>query len=224
MLQFKQGSEKMKLDEKLFTYFKKAGTQVTYHPKELIYLQEDQSHELFLILKGRVRVYTLTSQGDDITIDVLDKGRIFGDSSFIQCSSRPTTVEAINEVQLIKCKLNQFYPYLHESQELTISLLQIMTDTCNYLTNAIKRAYSYNRYEKVAAFLLELTQKDNIEKGILNSTIPYTHEDIANSVGLARVTVSKILKEFDQKGYIKNSYRKIKVVNKKALVNLIEDR
>ena len=69
----------MKLDEKLFTYFKKAGTQVTYHPKELIYLQEDQSHELFLILKGRVRVYTLTSQGDDITIDVLDKGRIFGE-------------------------------------------------------------------------------------------------------------------------------------------------
>ena len=78
--------------------------------------------------------------------------------------------------------------------------------------------------KKLLHFLLELTQKDNIEKGILNSTIPYTHEDIANSVGLARVTVSKILKEFDQKGYIKNSYRKIKVVNKKALVNLIEDR
>lgn len=214
----------MKLKEDLFIYFKKAGREVSYHPKEIIYLQEDSSDALFLVINGRVRVYTLTSEGKDITLDVLDKGRIFGDSSFVQCSSRPTTVEAITEVTLIKCKLVDFFPYLQDSYNLTISLLEIMSDTCNYLTNSIKKAYSYNRYEKVAAFLLELTKQDNVDRGIINSIIPYTHEDIANSVGLARVTVSKILKEFELKGYIKNSYRKIHVIDKKALLNLIQDQ
>ncbi len=106
---------------------------------------------------------------------------------------------SVNEVELISCYLDDLYPYLSESKELTIALLQLLSQTCDYMTSLLKKAYTYNRYEKIASFLLEQTVTDNINKGIINSTLPYTHEEIATLVGLSRVTVTKILNDFVKK-------------------------
>ncbi len=211
----------MKINENLFHFFEQAGTKVIYHPNDIIYMQEDDSTNLYLILKGRVRVFNINPMGEEITFEFLNKGRIFGESSFFQNSLRPTTVMAVNEVELISCYLDDLYPYLSESKELTIALLQLLSQTCDYMTSLLKKAYTYNRYEKIASFLLEQTITDNINKGIINSTLPYTHEEIATLVGLSRVTVTKVLNDFVKKGYIKNKYRKIIILNKKALAQLL---
>ncbi len=212
----------MKINENLFHFFEQAGTKVIYHPNDIIYMQEDDSTNLYLILKGRVRVFNINPMGEEITFEFLNKGRIFGESSFFQNSLRPTTVMAVNEVELISCYLDDLYPYLSESKELTIALLQLLSQTCDYMTSLLKKAYTYNRYEKIASFLLEQTVTDNINKGIVNSTLPYTHEEIATLVGLSRVTVTKVLNDFVKKGYIKNKYRKIIILNKKALAQLLD--
>lgn len=212
----------MKINENLFHYFEKAGTKVKYHPNDIIYMQEDDSTNLYLILKGRVRVFNINPMGEEITFEFLEKGRIFGESSFFQNSLRPTTVMAVNEVELISCYLDDLYPYLSDSKELTISLLKLLSQTCDYMTSLLKKAYTYNRYEKIASFLLEQTVVDNIDKGIINSTLPYTHEEIATIVGLSRVTVTKVLNDFAKKGYIKNKYKKIIILNKKALAQLLD--
>ncbi len=212
----------MKINENLFHFFEQAGTKVIYHPNDIIYMQEDDSTNLYLILKGRVRVFNINPMGEEITFEFLNKGRIFGESSFFQNSLRPTTVMAVNEVELISCYLDDLYPYLSESKELTIALLQLLSQTCDYMTSLLKKAYTYNRYEKIASFLLEQTVTDNINKGIINSTLPYTHEEIATLVGLSRVTVTKVLNDFVKKGYIKNKYRKIIILNKKALAQLLD--
>lgn len=212
----------MKISENLFHFFEKAGQKVIYHPHDIIYMQEDDSTSLYLILKGRVRVFNINSMGEEITFEVLEKGRIFGESSFFQKSLRPTTVMAINEVELISCYLDDLYPYLNESTELTISLLQLLSQTCDYITSLLKKSYTYNRYEKIASFLLEQTMYDNVDKGIINNTLPYTHEEIATTVGLSRVTVTKVLNEFMKKGYIQNQYKKIIILDKKALSQLLE--
>ena len=74
----------MKIKENLFHYFEQAGTKVIYHPHDIIYMQEDDANSLYLILRGRVRVYVMTSSGEEVTLEIIDRGRIFGESSFIQ--------------------------------------------------------------------------------------------------------------------------------------------
>lgn len=210
----------MKIDKDLYKYFYKAGHVVSYKPSELIYMEEDYSNNLFLIIRGRVRVYSVCSNGEEITYEILDEGRFFGDSSFFSNSPRLTTVSAINDVQLISFTIDDLSPYLEKSHKLTLALLAHMSHTCDHLSLLLKRAYTYNRYEKIASFLLEVTHTDNISKGIINNTIPYTHEELSTIVGLSRVTTTKVLNEFQKKGYIKIQYRKIIVLNKEALSNI----
>lgn len=207
----------MKIKNELFKFFQKEGNTVYYHPNDIIYMQEDTSNCLYLILKGRVRVFLMTPSGEEVTFCILEKGEIFGDSSFFQNSPRPTTVMAINEVELICCPLNSLYPYLMESQELTITLLNILSENCDYLSTRLKRAYTYDRYGKVASFLLEQTEEDSPEKNIIDHTLPYTHEEISTFIGLSRVTTTKVLNEFQKKGLVTLAYKKIQVLDRNGL-------
>ena len=128
---------------------------------------------------------------------------------------------AINDVELIRCNIDSLHPYLMESKELTVTLLQHLAENCDLLSTRLKCAVTYNRYEKVASFLLELTSEDDVEKGIVNHTLPYTHEEFSTYVGLSRVTTTKVLNEFQEKRFVDLDYRKIKVLNREGLANII---
>ena len=155
----------MKINDNLFHYFEEAGTIVTYHPNDIIYMEEDNSTSLYLVIKGRVRVYSMTSSGDEITFDILDRGRIFGESSFFQNSLRPTTVEAINDVKLISCHLDDLYPYL--AMRKRISYLSANPSYAVFLDN-MSGMLSLNDAEEddgLNSYFKELINRVNGENG-----------------------------------------------------------
>ncbi|MFQ6794109.1 MAG: Crp/Fnr family transcriptional regulator [Thomasclavelia sp.] len=202
----------MNISENLFDYFINAGTLIKYQPNDVIYMQEDATNNLYLILKGRVRVFLISKDGQEITIDIIGKGRIFGESSFLQNTNRPVCVSAIETVELVSCQLETLYPTILESKELTLAIMRLLSSTNDYLTNQVKKAYLYNRHEKIAAFLIEQNKK----------TITFTHDEIASLTGLSRVTVTKILNDFCKVGWIEQKYKKIIIRDLKALNNYLD--
>lgn len=205
----------MKLKKECYPYFEKAGQIQNYQKTDLIYMQEDDANLIYLIIKGKVRVYVMNSNGKEVTIDILKSGEIFGESALIPHSKRPTTVEALQDVQLIACYPKKLYPYCQQSQELMIFIMQSMSKTCDYLTAMMKRSYTYNRYEKVAAFLLDQIQYDQQQE------ISYTHEEMASLLGLSRVTVTKVLNEFEKEKMILLQYKTIVIKDKNKLYSLL---
>lgn len=207
----------MRIRDEQFGMFEAVGQLLHYRAGELIYMQQDSADILYLIRKGRVRVYLSTESGEEVTLEIVEKGRIFGESSFVQDACRPTTVSAVTDTELVACRLSELGPALCSSWELTNALLQMMSDTCDYLSRLVKRAYLYDRRERLAAFLLEQTAVDNPDKGIVDGALPYTHEDLALVVGLSRVTVSRVLGEFQRQGWVECGYRKIRVRDREGL-------
>ena len=67
----------------LFPLFRSAGQVQFLPPKTNIFTQGDPASNLYLVASGRVRAFALTAEGQEITIEVLEGGRIFGDSSFL---------------------------------------------------------------------------------------------------------------------------------------------
>lgn len=207
----------MRIRDEQFDMFEAVGQLLHYRAGELIYMQQDSADILYLIRKGRVRVYLSTESGEEVTLEIVEKGRIFGESSFVQDACRPTTVSAVTDTELVACRLSELGPALCGSWELTSALLQMMSDTCDYLSRLVKRAYLYDRRERLAAFLLEQTAVDNPDKGIVDGALPYTHEDLALVVGLSRVTVTRVLGEFHRQGWVECGYRKIRVRDREGL-------
>lgn len=191
------------------------GTTQFYRPKAKIFTQGDIASNFYVVAKGRVRVYTISPDGQERTIEILEAGRIFGDSSFIANSRRTVTIEAVVGSQIVCLQTEQLVGLCAASKQLMELVFQHMAQTCNYLTHQIVQGGHYDSTQKVAAFLLG----ESANRG--TDSLPYTHQDIAESVALNRVTVSRVMSKLKQQGMVEIKYGHIKITDRTSLKNLL---
>ena len=202
-----------------FSNFRSVGRVQRFSAKETVFKQGDLATHLYLVTSGRVRAYTLSSDGQEITLEVLEAGRIFGDSSFLSGAYRTVTIQAVTDTEIVICQTEKLLSLCRRSEELMVLLFQHMAETCNYLTHQVARLVHYDSRQKVADFLIcESASRGQIQPG---AVLPYSHEEIAHSVSLNRVTVSRILAEFKAQGMIESQYRGVRILDRDALAAVL---
>lgn len=201
----------IKIPEELYHCFESAGYLQNYEPNEDIYMQGEDAGRIYFIKKGRVRAYYVTSGGRELTYEIIEKGRIFGESSFLSQCARPVCVAAVTQVELMACDLNQLYTHMEQSCDLMQIMLQLLSNTCNHLTAQLRRITLYDRYQRIASLLLSETAQPDFDRGVTASSIPYTQEDLALILNLNRVTVNRVLNEWKKKGVVAVSYGRITI-------------
>lgn len=209
------------IHENDFSLFRSVGRVQQLPANTTIFTQGDPAETIYLVTSGRVRVFSLSSAGKENTLEILESGRIFGDSSFLSGAHRSVTIQTVTETEIVVCQAEALLHLCHQSEELMMLLFQHMTDTCNYLTHQITRLIHYDSRQKVADFLLcESASRDRLSHG---DPLPYTHEEIAESVSLNRVTVSRILKDFRLQGWIDSRYGAIRILQRESIAGILPD-
>ena len=82
---------------------------------------------------------------------------------------------------------------------------------CNY----IFLQSLYDGKQKVVDYIL-------VNAGATGS-LPYTHNDIANCLGMNRVTVSRIMQELRAEGLLNYTYRKVTVLDRDGLEEVLNN-
>ncbi len=198
------------------------GTAFTAQPGQPIYLKGDLADRIYYVLKGRVRVFENLYSGRELTLDVVEAGRIFGESAFVIGNTRPTCVQAVNEASLLSFRPGDALPYFKSMPQLALHFLQLCSGTMDHLTARMEAQCLLDRYGKVAAYILDETAFDSVEKGTAGGVLPYTHEELAMSLGLNRSTVTQVLKGFEENRWLESGYRSIKVLDRQALTEVVE--
>ena len=58
----------------------------------------------------------------------------------------------------------------------------------------------------------------------MGGVLPYTHENLADSLGLSRTTVTMVLKRFEAEGWLQSGYKYVKVLDRPALAEFVEEQ
>ena len=197
-----------------FEDFMSIGTKRIYRSNETIFQQADQADGIYLILSGRVRVFVVSEDGKELTFEVLKTGRIFGDRSFVDHAIRNVTIQAITDVSLVECSISRLTPLLHQSEELMTLMFQHLTETSEHLMHQINRLVYYNSYQKVADLILMNAQYN---------TLSYSQQDIADCLGINRVTVARVIQLLKKKQLIETGYGFIRILDRKKLKQFREE-
>lgn len=193
-------------------------------PGQHIYFKGDTADRLYYIQKGRVRMYDMTESGRELTVNVLEAGFIFGESAFREGNPRPVSVQAVTRTQLISCRISALLKEMSTNSQLTLALFQMCSDGMDRLTFRMKEQCLLDRYGKTASYILDVTSTESEEKGTMGGVLPYTHEDLANALGLNRSTVTTVLRFFEKKHWIKSGYRYFKILDREALSDLVKQQ
>ena len=204
------------IPEKYFPLFEQNGILKTYREGENIFTASEKADYVYLVYSGRIRVYSITSAGREITFEVLRKGRLFGDSAFITHAVRRVSICAVTDTVLIQAEPGRMISVLCSHPDLLRLVLEHLSETTNELTHQIIRFTSYDSQMKVADFLLENTSEKSPD-------LSYTQEDIAVSLSMNRVTVARIMHAFKEKKWIDYSYGLVTVLQRKELKKLLPE-
>ena len=206
------------LPENLIPLLRTSGKAGIYSPKAKIFTQQEIASGFYIISRGRVRVFTITADGHERTIEILEVGRVFGESSFLSNTCRTVNVEAVITSEIIKFSTEELIALCIKSEELIKFLFQHMADTCNYLTEQLIQSTYYDSTQKVVAYLLNESANRH------QSVLPYSHEELAASIGLNRVTVSRVISNLKNQQLIKTNYRTIEVSDALRLKKLLSKK
>ena len=142
---------------------------------------------------------------------------MFGESSYFGGSPRLTSVSALTDVELYSVDINMLMTSFTENPNLMVEMFALMAKRIHFLSAQVYSMGFFSADKKVSHILVQLGTYFKKEISDNTYSIDYTHEEISRLIGTARVTTTKVLKLFEQKGWISLAYRNIIVLDENSL-------
>ncbi len=191
--------------------------RLTVEAGRLIYSPEERSETLFLLRKGRVRLYRLSPEGKTLTTAIIEPFSLFGEMALIGQGTEDHFAEALEDCELYVLNRRDVQNLLLADPRVARRLLDLVgrriTDTERRLEEFAFKSVP----QRLASLLLQLAQKVAEPEGTLALPTRYTHQQLAEMIGTYRETVTKVLNDFRQRGLIRIERGRILVLDPEAL-------
>lgn len=175
---------------------------------------------LILVLDGRLRAYTLSESGREITLYRLLKGDVclFSASCMLEGLSADVFIRAETQARIFLLPA-EAYRALSEKEMAAVSFTNaLMARRFSEVLWVLDEVLNKKFDSRLAALLLE----ESVFAG--SRKIHTTHEKLASHLGTVREAVSRMLKYFEEEGLVSLSRGGVEIEDREALSRLAEEK
>lgn len=195
---------------------------ITCAAGRILYRPGETGSSLFLLKSGRVQLYHLSTDGRKLITATLAVGACFGEIPFIGQCPQNSFAETIEPASLCVISRNDVEQLLDRYPTIARSLLYIVGQHFVQLENQLINTTFRDSHARVAALLLQLAHSTQ-EYGTDSDTITisgFSHEELAERLGVYRETVTIALRELKDAGAIELGRKHITIRNLTILEQL----
>lgn len=163
---------------------------------------DDTGERIYFLKKGEVEVYESTEDGKKIIIDILQPGDILGYTNIAQES--PTEhkqfIRAHSPVTLCIMPRSDFLALLEKKPDLALKIIKQLSAKLSATESRLRHAALGNAETRVLKELERLWGQYGVtEDGVRKITRKFTHEELAQFIGMTRETVTRTLSQLAKK-------------------------
>jgi CRP/FNR family transcriptional regulator, cyclic AMP receptor protein len=187
-----------KLEDALVQAIAESGDIRSFSAKTIIISEGDRSDSLFIILSGRVKVFSSADSGKELIFNVHGPGDYIGEMSL---DGEPRSASAIT-LEPTKCSVvsaSGLREFIARYPDFATHLIHKLIRRARVASENLKSLALLDVYGRVVRLLQELAQPDG-EKQVVRQKL--THQDIADRVGSSREMVTRILHDLVAGGYL----------------------
>ncbi|MFF2885495.1 Crp/Fnr family transcriptional regulator [Paenibacillus sp. NPDC057967] len=190
-------------------------TIITTVPKRTFIQTPDTFVEtLYFIKKGKVRLYRLSEEGKQFTLDILGAGNVFGEMDEISLGTRGLFIETVVESDICMMDKERFQIYLIQHPKFMMNMMKAISERLSNMSSLAQNLALGKLHDKIIHVLNELFGRFGVwNKGCEYGKIdmPLSHAEIAQLVGASREAVSVALKELADSGMLQVGFRSIAI-------------
>jgi len=185
---------------------------------------DDPPDRIHIVKKGKVRVYRVTPDGKQLTLDLYDKGTILGDMRLLGQDPIPEAyAQTIDDAVICTITPDELRGLIERYPAIGVNII-------TYLSNRLREAereleaMAYQRVgQRLARKLVDLAQRFGIEtvRGTLIQA-RLTQQELADMIGTTRETLAHTLSDFRRRGLVDMSRHEVLVRDAERLVDVAE--
>lgn len=176
----------------------------------LIYLQNTQATCFYYLKSGRVKSFIQAEDGAERVLNIYEQGALFGEASFFDELPRVSSAVALTPCEIVPIDRDLVTAEIARDPALAMMMLKYLARTVRVLSSQVDEMAFRPADQRIARFLLSLSPT-------ADGFVTCTQDEIAASVSVSRVTVSRVLNEFARNNWIKTAYRGLTILDLSAL-------
>ena len=182
------------------------------YPAQAVLINEgDSSDTLYIVLSGRVKVYSTHADGKEVVIATHGAGEYVGELS-LDGGVRSTSVMTLEPTTCSVVSGANLRSFIAANPDFASHLILKLIRSVRQATESVKSLALEDVYERVVRLLADLS--DPVEGGVRRVREKLTQQDIADRVGASREMVSRIFKDLTAGGYMSSEGGRIVVLKK----------
>lgn len=193
-----------------------------YAANEQIIDQYSDSHDVFFVIVGSVRVVIYSVTGREISFDEIEAGGLFGELAAIDGDTRSASVVALRDTLVATLPQEAFLKLVMAHAELGLAVMRRLVHVIRTSTHRIMDLSTLGANNRVMAELLREARRavrnDNTAR---ISPIPI-HSDMASRASTTRETVARVMSALTKNGFVRREKDALVVLDVAQLEEMVE--
>jgi CRP-like cAMP-binding protein len=156
---------------------------------------------MYVLREGRVKVTKLADEGREKILGFIEEGGFFGEMALLDRAPRIASVKTLKPVRLLALSRADFLSLLRKSPDLAMAVIQELTRRLRDMDEQASSLSFQRVKERAKGIFVRLAQDSSPREG-LRTTPPLTHQQIADMIGTSRETVTRVVKDLKQGGWL----------------------
>jgi CRP/FNR family transcriptional regulator len=193
-------------------------SDVHLEPNEIFYTPDDHSERLFVLWKGRVRIYK-TTEGREFTLATVEAGTVFGEMALTAQQLQGAYAQAMDSSELSIMNRADLERLILEKPEVGLQITHLLSERLRRYETRLEDITLKGVTARLASLLLLLLESEGVVTGDHRLKIPthYTHQHLGTMIGTNREAVTRAFGHLQDEGLVELRRRLIYVPDVETL-------
>ncbi len=186
----------------------------TYRKGTMIFHKDQAGDALYIIESGGVRIFLPAEGGEELTVDLLRPGDVFGEMALLDGRPRSASIDTLEDTVVYTLGRDEFQRYLTATPQLASALIELLSTHVRHLMEYTETLAFLDVPARVAKVLLDLAHRYGTKttNGI-EIDMDLTQAELARMVGATRERVNRALASFRAQGALELHGKKIAILD-----------
>lgn len=180
--------------------------------KQILFNEGDSAQYLYLLQKGRIKVYRTHDDGKEYITSLINEGGYIGLAPIFENKNYSDTAVTMEECHIKKIPRDEFVSLLHRNQDVANEFIKTLSHSIDMREKQLL-SFAYDTVRKRTAEALITLFEQLQELDSQDIEVSVTREDLASMAGTATETVIRCLGSFKDDKFIEVRGRKIAILD-----------
>jgi CRP/FNR family transcriptional regulator, cyclic AMP receptor protein len=189
-----------------------------YAPGATLCLEGDPAAHVFVLMAGWVKILSTTHDGHEIVLALRGDGDIVGEIADATTGHRNATMQALDTVRTLIVRYDRFSSFLDSNSGAGAAYRRVVTQKWNDADAMLRSRADTTGAQRFARLVLDLARRHGRQTdGVIYLAMPLSQEGMASLAGTSRATVTRALRNWRQRGFIRTGQHRVTIIDLEGL-------